>query len=134
MNTIQDTLIELENERCRCLVEQDYEKLKDLLSPHLVHTHTRGNVDGRDSYIDFVSRVIESLELTRENLRVIPLGPDTAVMHGKQVNRARRRGIAEEVTVSAMVTQVWSRVDCEQWRLVAFQATPLGEAPPAVAR
>jgi ketosteroid isomerase-like protein len=128
MSNIQQ-LTELESERCRCIVAQDYQRLGELLSTALIHTHTRGNVDTRESYLAYVSGVIESLELRREDLRVIPVGDTTAVMHGKQINRARRRGHTEVVVVEAVVTQVWVKEDDEQWRLAAFHATPLG-APP----
>ena len=134
MATIVEHLKTLEAERCRCIVEQNYERLGELLSPSLIHTHTRGNVDTRDSYLAFVSGVIESLELRREDLRVLPLGDAAAVMHGKQINRARRRGHTEEVVVEAMLTQVWALEADRQWRLVACHATPLGAPPPAVAR
>lgn len=133
MSIIQQ-LTALEEERCRCIVEQNYQRLRELLSPALIHTHTRGNVDTRESYLAFVSGVIESLELRREDLRVLPLGDSAAVMHGRQINRARRRGHDEEVLVEAMVTQVWALEGDGQWRVVAFHATPLGAAPPAVAR
>lgn len=132
--SIADHLNALEDERCRCIVEQNYQRLGELLSPSLIHTHTRGNVDTRESYLAFVSGVIESLELRREGLQVLPLGETAAVMHGKQINRARRRGHTEEVLVEAMVTQVWAREADGQWRVAAFHATPLGAPPPAVAR
>ena len=132
--TIVDQLYTLEKERCACIVAQDYQRLGELLSASLIHTHTRGNVDTRESYLAFVSGVIESLELRREVLTVLPLGVSAAVMHGKQINRARRRGHPEEVLVEAMVTQVWALESDGQWRVVAFHATPLGAAPPAVPR
>ena len=105
-----------------------------MCSSDLIHTHTRGNVDTRESYLAFVSGVIESLELRREALQVIPIGSTAAVMHGKQINRARRRGHTDEVLVEAMITQVWALEGDGQWRLVAFHATPLGAPPPVVPR
>jgi ketosteroid isomerase-like protein len=132
--SIAEQLNALEDERCRCVVAQDYVRLRELLSPSLIHTHTRGNVDTRESYLAFVSGAIESLEMRREDLRVLPLGDAAAVMHGKQINRARRRGQTEEVVVEAMVTQVWARESDGAWRLAAFHATPLGAPPPAVPR
>ncbi|MFN3985590.1 MAG: nuclear transport factor 2 family protein [Rhodocyclaceae bacterium] len=134
MSGIAETLISLEEERCRCIVEQDYARLRTLLSPALIHTHTRGNVDDIDSYLVYIGSVIESLELRREGIKVIPLGPDVAMMHGKQINRARRRGHMETVVVEATVTQVWQRESDGNWRQVAFHASPLGAPPPAVPR
>ena len=132
---IDATLLALEDERCRAIVAQDFERVGALLSPRLVHTHTRGNTDDRESYLNYARHVVEILDLQREGLRVLPIGDDAAVMHGKQVNRARLRAKPDgEVRVEAMVTQVWAREDDGQWRMVAFHATPLGAPPPAVAR
>jgi ketosteroid isomerase-like protein len=132
--SLVDQLKALEAERCRCIVEQNYTRLGELLSASLIHTHTRGNVDTRESYLAYVGGVIESLELRREDLRVVPIGTSAAVMHGKQINRARRRGHTEEVVVEAIVTQVWAQEEDGQWRLAACHATPLGAPPPAVPR
>jgi ketosteroid isomerase-like protein len=131
---VRSRVLELEEERCRCIVEQRFDRLRELLSERLVHTHTRGNVDGRDSYLAYISGVIETLELRREELQVLQLSDSSAVLHGRQISRARRRGTDEEVRVEAMVTQAFAREADGQWRLVAFQATPLGPAPPAIAR
>lgn len=134
MVTMTEEVLALEAERCRCIVEQRFDVLAGLLSARLVHTHTRGNVDTRDSYLAYVSDIIESVELRREDLRVVELGPDAALLHGRQINRVRRRGHDEEVRVEAMVTQVFHREADGCWRMVAFQATPLGAPPPAVPR
>jgi ketosteroid isomerase-like protein len=124
----------LENERIRCLVEQDYAGLTKLLSPDLIHTHTRGNVDSLATYLHFVGNVVQALDIRRENLRVVALGADTAVMHGKQISRSRSRKTGQEASVEATVIQVWYRRTDGEWRLAAFQATPLGEPPPPAPR
>jgi ketosteroid isomerase-like protein len=129
---IPDHLLALEDARCRAIVEQRYERLSELLSDRLIHTHTRGNHEDKASYMAFVSGVVESLELRREGLRVILLGDTAAVMHGKQVNRTRKRGTTQEVRVEATVTQTWGKEADGQWRVVAFQATSLGPLPPPV--
>lgn len=132
--TTTDTLLALEAERGRCLVEQRFDRLRELLSTRLIHTHTRGNADDRESYLAFVSGVIQTLSSHREDLRVVPLGEHAALMHGKQVNRSRHRQSGAEVEVASTVTQVWAREDDDQWRLVAFHATPLGAPPPVAPR
>ena len=130
-----DALIALEQDRCRLIVEQDFSGLSNLLSDSLIHTHTRGNTDGKESYLRYAAEVVEILDLRRESLRVIPTGKDSAVMHGKQVNRAKLRGKdSGEVSVEAIVTQVWALESDGQWRMAAFHATPLGAPPPAVQR
>jgi hypothetical protein len=130
-DNVIDQILTLEDERCRCIVEQRFDRLGELLSKRLIHTHTRGNVDTYDSYLSYVANVVELLELRREALQVVVLNDQAAVLHGRQINRARRRGDTEEVRVEAMVTQVLAREDDGQWRMVAFQATSLGPPPPA---
>lgn len=128
------TLMALESERCRHIVSQDYSALEKLLSSQLVHTHTRGNQDTRESYLRYLSTIVEILDLRREGLHLQWIGDGTAIMHGKQTNRARLRGKTEEVHVEAQVIQVWTKESDGCWRQVAFQATPLGAPPPAVPR
>jgi hypothetical protein len=127
-------LIALENERCRRIVNQDYSALGQLLSSQLIHTHTRGNQDTRESYLHYLSTIVEILDLRRDGLQVQWIGTTTAIMHGKQTNRARLRGKTDEVQVAAQVIQVWTQESDGCWRQVAFQATPLGAPPPAVPR
>lgn len=44
------TLIDLEQQRCRAMMDGDTERLKQLLHPDLIHVHAKGQVDGFDSY------------------------------------------------------------------------------------
>jgi ketosteroid isomerase-like protein len=125
-------LTALEKERCRCIVDQRYDDLALLLSERLIHTHTRGNHDDKSSYLAYIGGVIEVLDLQREELRVVPLGDTAALMHGKQVNRARKRGAPEELRIEASVTQTWFLESDMQWRMVAFHASSLGPLPPSV--
>ena len=136
MADITEKVLQAEDERCKAIVAQDWERLSAILSSSLIHTHTRGNSDGRDSYLKYVQTSVEILELRREDLRVIPIGLNVAVMHGRQINRARLRGkgLETEVSVEATATQVWSLESDGRWRLVAFHATSLGPPPPAVLR
>lgn len=132
--TPEQEVLALEAERCRYLVDEDYEHLAGLLSERLIHTHTRGNVDDRASYLRYVAGVIELLDVQRSDLRTLPVGDRAVVLHGRQVNRARKRGETDEVTIESMVTQVFEREADGRWRLVVFQASPLGALPPQVQR
>jgi len=135
MQRIIDALMARERERCDHIIDQNFTELSNLLSKSLIHTHTRGNTDDKDSYLNYVKDIVEILDVRRENLRVIPMGRNSAVMHGKQINRARlRTQEIGEVEVETMVTQVWALELDGLWRLVAFQATPLGAPPPIVKR
>lgn len=116
-----------EQKRCDLIKAHDYVALRELLHPDLIHVHTRGNQDTRESYLKFITEVIEILEVTREDVTVKVYG-DCAVMSGVQINTVRARNKDEVVVVKTQLMQVWLRSG--GWRQVAFQATALGPLPP----
>jgi hypothetical protein len=119
-----------ETERCAAIRAQDYGRLTTLLHPSLIHVHTRGNEDTRDSYLKYLAEVVEILDVRRGELKVGVYG-SSAVMTGRQFNTARARGADLTITVEAQVMQVWV-LEGRAWRMVAFQATPIGAPPPPV--
>jgi ketosteroid isomerase-like protein len=119
-----------ESARCAAIRTQDFESLAALLHPSLVHVHTRGNQDTRESYLKYLKEVIEILDITRGELKVFIHG-DSAVMTGRQYNKARIRGAEPIVTVEAQVMQLWI-AESGMWRQVALQATPIGAPPPPI--
>jgi len=42
---LKEQVTRAENERCRCIVAQDFPALRNLLSSRLIHVHTRGKTD-----------------------------------------------------------------------------------------
>lgn len=130
---ITDHLLQLEQQRCDALMRGDFNRLSELISDELTHVHTRGNVDGRESYLHYMREILEVREVRRSELRVRVFG-DAAVMTGQQLSSARLRGKDMTATVSSFVTQVWAREADGAWRQVSFQATGLGELPPPIAR
>jgi hypothetical protein len=125
-----DALMAAESERCAAIRDQDYARLGKLLHPTLVHVHTRGNQDTRESYLKYLTDVLEIFDVTRENLNVT-VYDDCAVMTGRQINTARLRGTESWGQVEAQVMQVWVKGE-GGWKQVAFQATPVGGSPPAI--
>ncbi len=102
---MSDDLLELERRRCAAIAAGDVETLRELLSPRLVHVHTRGNRDSLESYLDYVTTTIEILEVRRFDLEVERYG-DCAVMTGGQINVARPRGSdADPIEVESRVMQ-----------------------------
>jgi ketosteroid isomerase-like protein len=123
-------VLAVETERCAAIRAQDFDKLRMLLHPSLVHFHARGNQDGRESYMKYLAQVVEILDVRRGDLSV-SVYRDCAVMTGRQYNTARARGAEPVLTIEAQVMQVWLREE-ETWRQVAFQATPIGDPPPPI--
>jgi ketosteroid isomerase-like protein len=122
-----DDVLAAESERCAAIRAQNFDRLGRLFHPAMIHVHTRGNQDTRESYLNYLAEVLEILDVKRGELKVSFYG-DCAVMTGRQYNTARARGTEPIVTIEAQVIQVWVN---EQgvWRQVAFQASPVG-APP----
>ena len=95
MAALSDRLTQLEDERIHCLVGQDYAGPAKLLSPELLHTHARGNLDDRSSYSSFVANVVRALEIRRENLRIMELGQPNALSTLEPKAQSHLRGRAE---------------------------------------
>jgi uncharacterized protein DUF4440 len=126
-------LLECERQRCDAIARSDIRTLRGLLSPTLIHVHTRGNQDSLESYLDYLSTTVEIIDVERRDLSVT-VYDQCAVMTGHQTNTARRRGTEDEpIRVEAQVMQVWINAK-GRWQQVAFQATPLGAPPPALPR
>jgi hypothetical protein len=118
-----------ESARSAAIRSQNFSELAKLLHPALIHVHGRGNQDTRESYLKYLTDVVEILDIQRGDLKVLIYG-DCAVMSGRQINTARARGTTEPIlTIEAQTMQVWFRED-GTWRQVAFQATPIGTPPP----
>ncbi|EJM22915.1 ketosteroid isomerase-like enzyme [Pseudomonas sp. GM21] len=123
-------ILDLENKRCAALGSGDLSTLGQLLSRDLLHVHTRGNSDSYESYLDYMRSFLEVLKVERGELRVRIYG-ETAVMTGTQVNTARLRiGDPQVMRIESKAMQVWAKEADGQWRLAAFQATPIGVPTP----
>lgn len=124
------TLLTREAQRCQALACGDFAALGDVLSRDLLHTHTRGNSDGYDSYLMYMQTTLELLNVERGELRIRHYG-DAAVMTGVQVNTARLRGgDGTLMRIESKAIQVWAKEADGQWRVTAFQATSLGPPTP----
>lgn len=126
-----DAVLKAEQARCDCLRRQDYSALKALLHPDLIHVHTRGNQDTRDSYLRYITEVIEILNVERQDVVAKVFGK-CAIMSGVQINTARQRNHEQVVIVKTQLLQVW--LYDNGWQQVAFQGTSLGPLPPPLAR
>ncbi|MBP0590430.1 nuclear transport factor 2 family protein [Paraburkholderia sp. LEh10] len=122
--TIESRLFELERQRCRALTDGHTDKLARLLSPKLSHVHATGRVENLDQYLRYVSERAEFLQMQRSNLQ-LDVEPGFAVMTGGQSAVLRLKPDDGRIRrLEAWVTQLWV-LEGKDWRLRAFQATPL---------
>jgi len=116
-------VLDAERERCTALENDDFATLNELISPDIIHTHTRGNTDDFGSFFHHVQNRIQFVQCTRGPLTVRIIGT-VAIMTGHMQNVVRLRGESEDIDVAAQVMQVWEWQG-DRWRLIRFQATSL---------
>lgn len=119
-------VLDAERQRCAALENDDFAALRKLISPDIIHTHTRGNTDNFDSFFHHVQNRIEFVQCRRGPLTVRIIGT-VAIMTGPMQNIVRLRGDSEDIKVSAQVIQVWEW-QSDRWRLIRFQATSVPQS------
>lgn len=103
--------------------ERDMVKLRAMFAPSFTHTHTTGQVDGRDARLVSVLAGEPVIELAAvEELSIRVLNADAAVVTG----RSAIRSISESRVIQVRWVQMMARVGGE-WVLAASQATRVPE-------
>lgn len=124
MHSTVEAVLDAERRRGIALVARDLATLRELLSPDLTHTHTRGVTDNLASFLHFVEHDITYLSASREDVMVRLFG-DIAVMTGKSTNHVQLSE-RDPICSRAQVLQVWQRQE-GRWSQIAFQSTTLPE-------
>ena len=126
-NTARDTTIalirELEDQRYAAMLTSDLDGLNRLLSDRLVYSHSNAERDSKASYLDRVrdrTFVYESIDHPEEK---IILADGAAVVIGTMIAKAYWSG--ELKTLRNGACAVWAKEEDGQWRLVAYQPTPI---------
>ena len=110
-----------EQRRCAAIVTADIVMLSKLIDDSLVHAHTIGTVDTKDSYLAGLEERLEFKSVERGELNCRQFGA-VVVMTGPLINTVRRQGDTEWIVVNAFLMQVWDCAD-DGCKLVSFQAT-----------
>lgn len=121
-NDVADLLRRLESERCQAMIAADRDRLKEILHKDLIHVHAKGQVDTYDSYFASGGFKVDYTRVARSELEVRVLG-ESALMTGRQLLEAVRKGSGERVRIDSRVLQVWVRQG-DEWQQIAFQTTP----------
>jgi ketosteroid isomerase-like protein len=113
---------DLEDRRYAAMVDADLDTLDDLLSDDVIYTHSDASVDTKKSYLDML-RSEELVYLDVEHTTDLVLTrPGVAIVTGTMSGSIRMHGA--EKTLNSRVAAVWV-TDGGQWRLAAFQPTPI---------
>lgn len=112
----------LEDRRYAAMLAADVAALRDLSSDRLAYTHSNGDRDDRQSYLDKVaSRHFHYLEIERPEEIISVLG-DTAIVVGRMVARVLIAGHEKRLDNRSLA--VWAR-DGGRWVFLAYQPTPV---------
>lgn len=118
-------ILEVEERRCRALIDVDLATLDDLYDESIIHIHAPGLVHDKTQLMDHVSGRKAYLGIGRGELTIRLIG-DVAIMTGRVDNRLSSPDGSQRI-VAGPVTQVLRRCDDGAWRFVSFQMTPDGE-------
>lgn len=116
-----ETLIALEERRCRALESGRMSEVESMLDARLLYVHSTGVIHNKPEFLEFLAHRIRYQAVEREGLTVHGSG-DVAWMTGLMRLRGQRVPSGEAVASTAFVSQLWVIV-ADQWKLMGFQAT-----------
>ena len=114
---------QLEDRRYAAMITSDVDALDQLLSGRLVYSHSNAERDSKGSYLDRVRNgtfVYDSIQHPEEK---IILADGAAVVIGTMIAKAYWSG--ELKTLRNGACAVWAKEEDGQWRLIAYQPTPI---------
>ncbi len=123
MRGLSETIAGLEVARYDAMLRRDRTALEAMFDEELVYTHSFGDRDSKQSYLDRLSAgFFDYLEIGHDIDRIILRG-DSATVIGTMTARAIVGGEARALHNS--YTAVWVRTGGQDWRMIAFQPTPI---------
>jgi Domain of unknown function (DUF4440) len=118
---MEAAVLEAEKKRCAAMLAGDTMQLDRLLDPRLHFTHANGAVDDKQAYMAKIEAGrIGYLAIDWSEQKVFALG-EAMLLCGRMRTLVMVDGIEKQL--ENRVLSVWARI--EEWRLVAFQSTPI---------
>ena len=112
---------EAELQRCRALVEGDFDTIAALIRDDVVHVHATGMIDDKAAYLDGLKNRIRFEQADRRELKIRVFG-DTAVATGLLDQGIVNRQTGKRTDATFTTTQVWVKGD-SAWLQVSFHAS-----------
>ena len=120
---VESAVLAAEKRRCDAMLANDNTALEALLDPRLHFAHATGAVDDKATYLaKMAAGRIHYVGIAWSEERVTLLAPDAAMLTGRMTTDVRVEGVDKQL--NNRVITVWSQSSGD-WRLVAFQSTPL---------
>ena len=113
---------QLEDERYQAMIDGDVETLGRLLSERLSYTHSNGDRDSKESYLQKVRDGYFDYRSVAHPVDRIEVLAGAALVIGEMHASAEVGGRLAEISSRALA--VWAQ-DGEDWTLIAYQPTPL---------
>jgi hypothetical protein len=129
---IESAVLAAEKRRCEAMLANDNASLEALLDPRLHFSHATGAVDNKAALLGkMAAGRIQYVGISWSEERVTELAPDAALLTGRMTTDVRVE--SAEKRLDNRVITVWSKAGPDadgdhanrDWRLVAFQSTPL---------
>lgn len=120
---LAEAILAAEQRRTAAMIANDADALSASLAADLQFHHATGAADDKAALLAKMAagRIVYAGIAWAEQ-RVVPLGPDHALLTGRMTTDVRVEGVAKQL--SNRVMTVWAR-DGADWRLLAFQSTPI---------
>jgi hypothetical protein len=119
MSADEKAVADTERQRFSAQVSKDYAVLDQVLANDLIYTHSNGNSDSKQSYIQSIrdgKSKYDAIDVEELNVRVYG---KTAVINGVCMVKAMNNG--ETINTHLRYTDVYVR-NGKQWQMVAWQS------------
>lgn len=119
MSADEKAVADTERQRFSAQVSKDYAVLEQVLANDLIYTHSNGNSDNKQSYIQSIrdgKSKYDAIDVEELNVRVYG---KTAVINGVSMVKAMNNG--ETINTHLRYTDVYVR-NGKQWQMVAWQS------------
>jgi len=123
ISEIESAVLTAEKRRCEAMLASDNASLEALLDPRLQFSHATGAVDDKAALLaKMAAGRIQYVGISWSEAKVTELAPDAALLTGRMTTDVRVDG-ADKRLDNRVIT-AWSKA-AGDWRLIAFQSTPL---------
>ena len=114
----------LNEDRINSPIQQQWERLGELLSPKLIFIHSSGRCEGKASYIQsLMEGKLRYLSIDMPKPEVLVLDGTVAVVRGPLSTEIVSKGQARVLRSFAHMT--WARNSRDCWCLLSYSSTPL---------
>lgn len=124
VNTEQ-AIRDLEDRRFTAMIESDFDALRDLSHPALVYTHSSGDTDSLESYLDKCRAGYYVYHSITHPIDFVTVIDDVALVVGEMHAELTVNG--KPVVLHNRSLAVWKDTG-HGWRFLAYQPTPIRQS------